>query len=889
MTGTGPLPIPILRPPVSEAPRRRTKRACSSCRRKKLKCNGLQPCKTCVYRSNMCTYVSTQRQSTAATNVAPVPNLNILGVSLELPVNTASGDTDGYGFITGNGGGLRGGQKQAEDVNRDGNAGVTISRGPSRGSEEERLNEQSRLLNDGKGRLLYLGDSASLSFLDTIRRLVENTLGPSDFTKDPHRHKLVEGSITVVKKPTHVLPDREAAEFLIDSFFSNTVGILYVLDREACAREVAQIYENPLAVEQSRLSILNLVFAVGLQMIRSSTGHSFRQSLILKRLDASPVDRAELFYLNATYLHDPMQGFEDGDMTSIQALLLITVFMLTVAKRNAAWAYFGMAVRSAYALGLHRKETDLGFAPSEQRMRRNIWKSLYVMDCFLSAMLGRPNSINSRDAPQSSFATDQHGAEGEESIEADALTASTRASQLIGDVLSSVYAERKISVKLAHRLSSRFHSWNESLPPILRWQNISLPNEDPRTTLAQLRVNLSYFHGVILLTRPFLLQRVISLVHPSKGDGGLSNQSKIHGRDETSSASAGPFPPACVRSAVYSVDAVQNALLKRALPRRDPFVIYWLFSAALVVFSDGFANVCTDVDTARAMQTALNLMQYLGEVDPLARRYSQILAAFHAAISRKETVAAKDRLTATRASSDNIYNAFFGGSGGAEIGTAAAQPPNPGSAPLDFRRSSNSNIAPSTNMNNASGGPGLIATGTGSGISPGDYCLDFDAFLNSVGLGAGGSESASSFIPPSRGPPTFPVMTSSHTPQHESMDDWFKAFYAVSDDGTAHEAYPSFFTEDSKLIMGDKVAVGRQEILNLRTDMWTAVSSRHHTFEFFTNPSLPDTYLLQGTVDYEFKDGRKGHTAWVAKAVFQGEGKARRLGFYQVFLNAGQR
>lgn len=176
------------------------------------------------------------------------------------------------------------------------------------------------------------------------------------------------------------------------------------------------------------------------------------------------------------------------------------------------------------------------------------------------------------------------------------------------------------------------------------------------------------------------------------------------------------------------------------------------------------------------MQTALSLMQYLGEVDPLARRYSQILAAFHAAISRKETVAAKDRLTATRASSDDIFNAFFGGSGGAEIGTAAAQPPNPGSAPLDFRRSSNSNIAPSTNMNNASvisaiqtatdwqptywrssslqsdpkagagvtakeGGPGLIATGTGSGISPGDYCLDFDAFLNSVGLGAGGSES----------------------------------------------------------------------------------------------------------------------------------------------------
>ena len=59
---------------------------------------------------------------------------------------------------------------------------------------------------------VYLGDSASLSYLDTIRRLVENTLGPSDFTNDPHRSKLLEGSIRVERKPTHVLPDREAAD-----------------------------------------------------------------------------------------------------------------------------------------------------------------------------------------------------------------------------------------------------------------------------------------------------------------------------------------------------------------------------------------------------------------------------------------------------------------------------------------------------------------------------------------------------------------------------------------------------------------------------------------------------------------------------------------------------
>lgn len=308
-------------------------------------------------------------------------------------------------------------------------------------------------------------------------------------------------------------------------------------------------------------------------MTRSSAGHSFRGSQILKRLDASPDDRAEMFYLNATYHNDPVHGFEDGDITSIQALLLITVFMLTVAKRNAAWAFFGMAVRSAYALGLHRKETDLGFAPSEQRIRRNIWKSLYVMDCFISAMLGRPNGINSRDAPQSSLASDEDDTEKDEGIETDALTASVGASRLIGDILSCIYAERKISVKLAQHLSSKFRAWKTSLPPSLHWHNISSPDEDPRATLAQLHVNLSYFHGIILLTRPFLLQRIISLTRGTRGDRGVSGQSKLDGKDETSSTSAEPFLLTCVRSAVYTIDAVQSALLKRALPRRDPFVM----------------------------------------------------------------------------------------------------------------------------------------------------------------------------------------------------------------------------------------------------------------------------------------------------------------------------
>ena len=190
-------------------------------------------------------------------------------------------------------------------------------------------------------------------------------------------------------------------------------------------------------------------------------------------------------------------------------------------------------------------------------------------------MLGRPNGIDSRDATYS-FADDDpksNSTPSEDTLELDALNASVRSSRLTGEILSLVYAERKISVKLAHAISNKFHAWKNSLPQILHWKNIGMPNEDSRVTLAQLHVNLSYFHGIILLTRPFLLQNILSQVREPKGSTGDLQSPQKTGMSEIGPANAERFPGACVSAALYSIDAVQSALLKRALPRRDPFVL----------------------------------------------------------------------------------------------------------------------------------------------------------------------------------------------------------------------------------------------------------------------------------------------------------------------------
>ena len=76
---------------------------------------------------------------------------------------------------------------------------------------------------------VYIGDSATLSFLQLIRMIVDNVAGPSSFTMDPRRHRIVENTITLPPnmRQTHLLPDRQTANILVEAFFTH-VSFIYL-------------------------------------------------------------------------------------------------------------------------------------------------------------------------------------------------------------------------------------------------------------------------------------------------------------------------------------------------------------------------------------------------------------------------------------------------------------------------------------------------------------------------------------------------------------------------------------------------------------------------------------------------------------------------------------
>src|SRR5438045_1959672 len=137
-----------------------------------------------------------------------------------------------------------------------------------------------------------------------------------------------------------------------------------------------------------------------------------------------------------------------------------------------------MAVRSAYSLGLHRDETYVIFSPEEQQDRLNLWRSLYILDRFLSMSLGRHTAISEDDCAGHILNVDGKLAFAAppslNQINPLGVEASIRSCHIIGKILKRVYQRRRISTKLAQEIAEECKIWPQKLSSMLHWRQIPL-------------------------------------------------------------------------------------------------------------------------------------------------------------------------------------------------------------------------------------------------------------------------------------------------------------------------------------------------------------------------------------------------------------------------------
>jgi hypothetical protein len=198
------------------------------------------------------------------------------------------------------------------------------------------------------------------------------------------------------------------------------------------------------------------------------------------------------------------------------------------------------------------------------------------MDCFLATSLGRPNHISCEAASELCSTPSQSCSRPTFSAENDLFFA-VNASKIVGKILSRVYHKGKASRTIAYQLSLRFREWLQQLPPDLHWRASSFPDQDPTLTIKRLHINLIWFHGIIILTRPFFLHQISKpAAELEQGSMAQKNDRLAHGSrtEKEHPEQTFCFGSACVRAALHYVIAVNNAFTSETLPRQNPFVMY---------------------------------------------------------------------------------------------------------------------------------------------------------------------------------------------------------------------------------------------------------------------------------------------------------------------------
>lgn len=91
---------------------------------------------------------------------------------------------------------------------------------------------------------------------------------------------------------------------------------------------------------------------------------------------------------------------ECRDLTSLQALLFMILFLQATSNLSGCYAFLGIALRAALRMGLHRHLPHAKLTPIEHESRRRVFYVIRQMDSSVSALLGFPILLADEDVDQ---------------------------------------------------------------------------------------------------------------------------------------------------------------------------------------------------------------------------------------------------------------------------------------------------------------------------------------------------------------------------------------------------------------------------------------------------------------------------------------------------------
>lgn len=340
----------------------------------------------------------------------------------------------------------------------------------------------------------------------------------------------------------HPLPPivREEVDAATDAYLVATSGLAELFEREQLVKNISSwASESTIPISDTQTAVNYLVIAIGLQEVDESKAEAFfthARDILLSNLCASM------------------------NVAAVQGFALISLYMLRAFQPNGAYLYFSLAARTSYAIGLHRTEVNASTGPAGHTMRDRIWKSLRVIDMLISNVLGRPPSTSDVDCTVKYRLPEAHT-----HYPVQILDASVQMFMIIERIVVEVYSRKRISIRIAnfvsHQLKGWASNWARSFTDTVK--KASLPTTSGEALTGACQNLCTYYYGIMLLTRPFLIYELYEYLGASLR-GHSTRAENIEKRK---------FADAALDASVAFVDTLQTVIASGKMPLRMPLIV----------------------------------------------------------------------------------------------------------------------------------------------------------------------------------------------------------------------------------------------------------------------------------------------------------------------------
>ncbi|OIW32528.1 fungal-specific transcription factor domain-containing protein [Coniochaeta ligniaria NRRL 30616] len=341
----------------------------------------------------------------------------------------------------------------------------------------------------------YLGASsikAALMVMLKVQPGLRSSLAPPlNSVELAHNYPVIRQK-SAAPKDLQRIPWSWKGQTLIDAYFKRIHVFIPMLDETTFRAD----YLEGQRFDAPWLALLNMVFAMG--------------SIVAMKGD----DYNHINYYNRAMEHLPMDAFGSSHIETVQALALIGGYYLHYINRpNMANAVLGAAIRMASALGLHRESLAQGGSDiAAAETRRRTWWSLFCLDTWATTTMGRPSF--GRWGPAINIQPPEFGINAGRDSSAHAgilpLIENIKFCKIATQVQDMLAISPLLRTEDRCNLDNQLDNWYTNLPWLLRTTD---PCAEP-LYMARCIMKWRYQNLRMLLHRPILLSLASSGLNP---------------------------------------------------------------------------------------------------------------------------------------------------------------------------------------------------------------------------------------------------------------------------------------------------------------------------------------------------------------------------------------